>query len=177
SNAVSGFSEVRYQLFEPAQKGRQEYEAVLVLGAADATAFQKALCSTAFLATHEEQVTYCAAMHAYPVAGSYVFTKAGRATLPQIKPEPKPALEPVRRKLPPAPPRAAQKSSRTPFPHAWRIPLSGFGPEDVVIDEQGRILCGVKDGRILRIDPERHLEETIGDTGGRPLGLELLADG
>src|SRR5699024_6573183 len=60
---------------------------------------------------------------------------------------------------------------------AWRIPLSGFGPEDVVIDEQGRILCGVKDGRILRIDPERHLEETIGDTGGRPLGLELLADG
>ena len=176
-NAVSGFSEVRYQLFESAQKERQEYEAVLVLGAADASMFIEALESPAFTATQSEQEKHCAAIHAYPVAGSYVFAKAGRATLPQIKPEPKPALEPVRRKLPPAPPRAAQKSSRTPFPHAWRIPLSGFGPEDVVIDEQGRILCGVEDGRILRIDPERHLEETIGDTGGRPLGLELLADG
>ena len=176
-NAAPGFSEVRCQLFEPSLKEQQEYDAVLVLGAANFAAFQEALESPAFLATHREQEKYCAAIHAYPVAGSYVFTKAGRAALPQTKPEPKPALEPVRRKLPPAPPRAVHKSSRTLFPHAWRIPLSGHGPEDVVVDGQGRVLCGVEDGRILRIDPERQLEETIGDTGGRPLGLELLPDG
>ena len=38
-------------------------------------------------------------------------------------------------------------------------------------------VCDKIDGRILRIDPERSLEETIADTGGRPLGLEVLWDG
>lgn len=179
--AIPGFSEVHYQLFEASEKKRNttmgDYEAMLVLGAADAPAFLKALESSAFLATQGEQEKHCAAIHAYSIAASYVFTKAGRPTLPQIMPEPKQDLEPVRRKLPPAPPRAAHKSSRTPFPRSWRIPLSGYGPEDVVVDGQGRLICGVEDGRILRIDPERHLEETIGDTAGRPLGLEVLADG
>ncbi|WP_223638908.1 SMP-30/gluconolactonase/LRE family protein [Planococcus sp. 4-30] len=179
--AVPSFSEVRYQLFETSEKKRNasmgNYEAMLVLGAADAPAFRKALDSSAFLETKKEQEKHCAAIHAYSVAASYVFTKSGRPTLPQIKPEPKQALEPVRRKLPPAPPRAAHKYSRTPFQRSWRIPLSGYGPEDVVVDGQGRLICGVEDGRILRIDMERHQEETIGDTGGRPLGLEVLPDG
>ncbi|WP_298828991.1 SMP-30/gluconolactonase/LRE family protein [uncultured Planococcus sp.] len=179
--AIPGFSEVRYQLFEEDEKKRNtsmgDYEAMLVLGAADAPAFLKVLGSSAFLATQGEQEKHCAAIHTYSVAASYVFTKAGRPTLPQIMPEPKQALEPVRRKLPPAPPRAARKSSRTAFPRSWRIPLSGYGPEDVVVDGQGRLICGVEDGRILRIDPERHLEEAIGDTAGRPLGLEVLPDG
>lgn len=178
---VPGFSEVRCQLFEASQKKRnpsvQDYDAMLILGAADGPAFLEALESPSFLRTLREQEKHCAAIHAYPVAASYVFTKAGRPTLPQTKPEPKTALAPVRRKLPPAPPRAAQKSSRAPFPRAWRIPLSGYGPEDVVVDGQGRLICGVEDGRILRIDPKRQTEETIGHTGGRPLGLEVLPDG
>ena len=90
---------------------------------------------------------------------------------------PKPPLEPVRRSVPPPPPRANRRRSATPFPAARRIPVSGDGPEDVVVDAAGRLLCGVSGGRILRIDPLLGTEETVGDTGGRPLGLEVLPDG
>ncbi|CAL9362087.1 SMP-30/gluconolactonase/LRE family protein [Streptomyces sp. enrichment culture] len=70
------------------------------------------------------------------------------------------------------------------------IALGGRGPEDVVTDARGRVLTGVEDGRILRLDgldgldaldgttpPAGPRVETLADTGGRPLGLELLPDG
>ena len=44
-------------------------------------------------------------------------------------------------------------------------------------DESGRLLHGVTDGRILRFDPATGKEEHVGWTHGRPLGLEMLADG
>ncbi|MGW0615793.1 SMP-30/gluconolactonase/LRE family protein [Streptomyces sp. NPDC002788] len=57
----------------------------------------------------------------------------------------------------------------------------GHGPEDVVADPRGRVLTGVADGRILRLDgladPVAARAEVIAETGGRPLGLELLPDG
>lgn len=57
----------------------------------------------------------------------------------------------------------------------------GHGPEDVVADPRGRVLTGVADGRILRLDgladPVTARTEVIAETGGRPLGLELLPDG
>ncbi|MFJ7333101.1 SMP-30/gluconolactonase/LRE family protein [Streptomyces sp. NPDC101116] len=57
----------------------------------------------------------------------------------------------------------------------------GPGPEDVVADPRGRVLTGVADGRILRLDAlgDRVAArvEVIAETGGRPLGLELLPDG
>ncbi|MFC9130798.1 SMP-30/gluconolactonase/LRE family protein [Streptomyces sp. NPDC057099] len=57
----------------------------------------------------------------------------------------------------------------------------GHGPEDVVADPRGRVLTGVADGRILRLDgladPARARTEVLAETGGRPLGLELLPDG
>jgi sugar lactone lactonase YvrE len=57
----------------------------------------------------------------------------------------------------------------------------GPGPEDVVADPRGRVLTGVADGRILRLDaladPVEARVEVIAETGGRPLGLELLPDG
>ncbi|MEV5101617.1 SMP-30/gluconolactonase/LRE family protein [Streptomyces massasporeus] len=57
----------------------------------------------------------------------------------------------------------------------------GPGPEDVVADPRGRVLTGVADGRILRLDaladPVAARAEVIAETGGRPLGLELLPDG
>jgi sugar lactone lactonase YvrE len=56
------------------------------------------------------------------------------------------------------------------------FPLNGFGPEDVVVDAEGRIYTGVDDGRILRIAPDGKRIEVLGDTGGRPLGLELHGD-
>ncbi|MFE1439041.1 SMP-30/gluconolactonase/LRE family protein [Streptomyces sp. NPDC058739] len=61
------------------------------------------------------------------------------------------------------------------------IALGGRGPEDVVADTRGRVLTGVEDGRILRLDgldePGRAPRvQVLAETGGRPLGLELLAD-
>ena len=44
-------------------------------------------------------------------------------------------------------------------------------------DSSGRLLHGVTDGRILRFDPATGKEEHVGETHGRPLGLEMLADG
>lgn len=174
-----GISDVHYHLLESAQrrKNQSSYQAMLILGAADALALKQALAAEDFWITASAQQVHCEAIHTYPVAASYLFTKNGRPTLPQIKPERKPRLDPVRRKLPPAPPRARRKFGQSPFPSAQRIPLSGYGPEDVVADNRGRLLCGVADGRILRIDPERRVEETICHTGGRPLGLEFLPNG
>ncbi|GAA3386035.1 SMP-30/gluconolactonase/LRE family protein [Cryptosporangium minutisporangium] len=61
------------------------------------------------------------------------------------------------------------------------ITVPGTGPEDVVVDEQGRVLTGLEDGRILAITPgaEQGAEriEVIAETGGRPLGVELFGDG
>ncbi|KOV53993.1 strictosidine synthase [Streptomyces sp. AS58] len=60
------------------------------------------------------------------------------------------------------------------------IDIGGRGPEDVVADARGRVLTGVEDGRILRLDgladPVATRVETLATTGGRPLGLELLPD-
>ncbi|MFJ7151475.1 SMP-30/gluconolactonase/LRE family protein [Streptomyces sp. NPDC100445] len=61
------------------------------------------------------------------------------------------------------------------------VRLGARGPEDVVADPYGRVLTGVADGRILRVhhpgDPRAVRTETLAETGGRPLGLELLPDG
>ncbi|MDC0768990.1 SMP-30/gluconolactonase/LRE family protein [Streptomyces sp. HD] len=65
-------------------------------------------------------------------------------------------------------------------PHRY-VAIGGRGPEDVVADARGRVLTGVEDGRILRVDglmePSAARVEVLADTGGRPLGLELLPDG
>lgn len=60
------------------------------------------------------------------------------------------------------------------------VAVGGRGPEDVVPDSRGRVLTGVEDGRILRVDglaePSAARVEVLAETGGRPLGLELLTD-
>ena len=60
------------------------------------------------------------------------------------------------------------------------VAIGARGPEDVVADAHGRVLTGVEDGRILRIsgltDPATTRVEVLAETGGRPLGLELLPD-
>ncbi|MGW3941882.1 SMP-30/gluconolactonase/LRE family protein [Streptomyces phaeochromogenes] len=58
------------------------------------------------------------------------------------------------------------------------IPLGGTGPEDVVVDREGRVITGMADGRVLRVRPRGPARvEQIARTGGRPLGLEVLPDG
>ncbi|MEC5406479.1 SMP-30/gluconolactonase/LRE family protein [Paraburkholderia sp. MPAMCS5] len=64
----------------------------------------------------------------------------------------------------------------TTLPKKRIIPLPGQAPEDVVVDREGCLIAGVNDGRVLRIDPQSGKVQQLADTGGRPLGLEVLAD-
>lgn len=57
----------------------------------------------------------------------------------------------------------------------WEVP--GAGPEDVVVDAEGRVYTGTKDGRILRITRAGGRIERIAETGGRPLGIEIDPQG
>lgn len=56
-----------------------------------------------------------------------------------------------------------------------RVP--GSGAEDVLVTPNGRIWTGTDDGSVFRVSPDGRLVERVGQTGGRPLGLELLPDG
>jgi sugar lactone lactonase YvrE len=56
------------------------------------------------------------------------------------------------------------------------FPVGGDGPEDVLVDPGGRVLTGLDDGRVVRLDPETGRVETIARLPGRPLGLEFLTD-
>lgn len=86
----------------------------------------------------------------------------------------KPPLRPVVWHPPPAPARAWQARSATPLPPLTVLDLPGTGPEDVAVDDGGRIVTGIDDGRVLRITPETGEVETLCETGGRPLGIEFL---
>ncbi len=56
------------------------------------------------------------------------------------------------------------------------VRLPGSGPEDVLVDDDGTVLTGLLDGRILRVTPDGKTISTVAETGGRPLGLEWLPD-
>lgn len=89
----------------------------------------------------------------------------------------RPRVDPVVWQPPPYPDRARQPSGAQPFPPLALLPLGAHGPEDVVVDAEGRLITGVEDGRILRVRPDSGEIEVLADTGGRPLGLEMLPDG
>lgn len=55
------------------------------------------------------------------------------------------------------------------------IELPGSGPEDVLPEPDGTVLCGLSDGRIVRLECDGTIR-AIARTGGRPLGLERLPD-
>ncbi|MDQ6688470.1 MAG: SMP-30/gluconolactonase/LRE family protein [Actinomycetota bacterium] len=61
-------------------------------------------------------------------------------------------------------------------PSLRTIPVPGPGAEDVVVDGSGLVWTGTADGRIWRVRPDGRQVDQVGDTGGRPLGLELLPD-
>ena len=50
------------------------------------------------------------------------------------------------------------------------------GPEEVAVDEQGRVYGGTWEGKIIRILPDGKLE-TFAETRGRPLGMKFDKDG
>jgi len=52
------------------------------------------------------------------------------------------------------------------------------GPEDVLLDVDGNLYCGTRDGRIMRFAAPDHTELTlVAKIGGRPLGLAFDAEG
>lgn len=52
------------------------------------------------------------------------------------------------------------------------------GPEDVILDQDGNLYCGTRDGRIVKIAAPDHRKVTVlAKIGGRPLGLAFDADG
>lgn len=82
------------------------------------------------------------------------------------------SIAPVRWTPPPASPRREPTSIEV-----ETVALPGKGPEDTLIDDDGSVLTGLYDGRILRVSADGKTITTLADTGGRPLGLEWLPDG
>lgn len=89
----------------------------------------------------------------------------------------RPPIDPLTWQPPAAPARARQPRSPVPLPPLRLLDVIGAGPEDVLVDAEGRVLTGVADGRLLRLSPDGRHVEVLADTGGRPLGLEWLPDG
>ena len=56
------------------------------------------------------------------------------------------------------------------------IALPSDGAEDVVVDAEGFVWTGTVDGNIYKVAPDGSTIERVGNTGGRPLGLELYGD-
>jgi sugar lactone lactonase YvrE len=89
----------------------------------------------------------------------------------------RPKLNPVVWSPPAAPARVRTDTGTRPLPALRRIEVPGTGPEDVVVDADGQVFTGVADGRILRVSADGNRLDTVADTRGRPLGIELLPDG
>lgn len=57
------------------------------------------------------------------------------------------------------------------------LPVPGTGPEDVLIDSEGRLVTGLADGSIMRLSRDGRQLQRLAYTGGRPLGIEQYPDG
>ncbi|EON23664.1 MULTISPECIES: SMP-30/gluconolactonase/LRE family protein [Nocardioides] len=55
--------------------------------------------------------------------------------------------------------------------------VPGHGAEDVVVAPEGSVYTGTEDGLIWRLSADGRRIDKVAHTGGRPLGLELFADG
>ncbi|MEU6591700.1 SMP-30/gluconolactonase/LRE family protein [Streptomyces sp. NPDC046881] len=86
-------------------------------------------------------------------------------------------ISPRRWTPPPAPADEGRTALTSRFTVARRLATGGHGPEDVIFDDQGRVLVGLGDGSVVRVDPATGTRTTVGNTGGRPLGLEPSTDG
>ncbi|MGW5256755.1 SMP-30/gluconolactonase/LRE family protein [Streptomyces sp. NPDC004012] len=86
-------------------------------------------------------------------------------------------ISPRRWTPPPAPDDAGRSPVTGRFTIARRFASGGHGPEDVIFDRQGRVLAGLGDGNVIRLDLASGARTVLGNTGGRPLGLEPSGDG
>ena len=86
-------------------------------------------------------------------------------------------ISPLRWTPPAAAPDGGRTAQTAELVVSRRLPTGGHGPEDVVFDDAGRVVTGTDDGRVLLIDPATGARTTLGDTGGRPLGVQPCPDG
>ncbi len=56
------------------------------------------------------------------------------------------------------------------------LPVPARGAEDVVVSASGIVYTGTEDGSVFAVRPDGSGTDLVGNTGGRPLGLELLGD-
>ncbi|MFC9790699.1 SMP-30/gluconolactonase/LRE family protein [Rhodococcus sp. NPDC127528] len=84
-------------------------------------------------------------------------------------------VEPVAWQAPTPPTVGAATAPTFEATERWSMP-GATGPEDVAVDHDGRLVTGTDDGRLWRFD-EPGRPTVVADTGGRPLGVEVLADG
>lgn len=65
--------------------------------------------------------------------------------------------------------------------HLTVIPVPGPGAEDVVVategPDAGSVFTGTEDGAIWRVSADGSKVDRVASTGGRPLGIEIDADG
>ena len=80
-------------------------------------------------------------------------------------------INPVAWAPPPAPELTGVYAQNNELAKIERLPVSGFGPEDVAFDSQDRIYCGSQDGFIFRFQPDGTHPAVFAETKGRPLGL------
>jgi len=86
---------------------------------------------------------------------------------------PRPDIDPLGWKPPPAPALAGPFARNSRLLPVERWETGGIGPEDVAVDAAGATFTGLEDGRILRFSPEGREMSVVGETGGRPLGIEV----
>jgi sugar lactone lactonase YvrE len=75
------------------------------------------------------------------------------------------------------PPAAPEPAGARPVAGATVLQVPGHGAEDVLVLPDGRVLTGVADGRVIALTPDGRSTQVVGETGGRPLGLEWHPDG
>jgi sugar lactone lactonase YvrE len=86
-------------------------------------------------------------------------------------------IHPVAWSPPPAPQLSGMYAQNSELSRIERLPVDGFGPEDVAIDDQERIYCGTDDGRIFSLQPDGTHPQIFANTHGRPLGLKFDRNG
>jgi sugar lactone lactonase YvrE len=87
-------------------------------------------------------------------------------------------IEPRAWTPPPAPALAGPYAPNERLKDIEKLALdAGQGPEGVSLDVQRRVIAGYADGRIVRLDPASDRIEELANTGGRPLGTAVAADG
>jgi sugar lactone lactonase YvrE len=91
-----------------------------------------------------------------------------------------PSLDAVAYKPPKAPQMKGVLSKNTRLQEAQLLAQGKIdGPEDVAVDDQGRVYGAANNGQIIRVSTKAGTEtvEVFAETGGRPLGLHFDAQG